>query len=168
MASGKGEMSLDLFVSDMRGTVQFHKQDVNTVKFSFKTGLFQSHTVQDYRFCVVNQVHPHSHSTPGAVRRVTLDVDVARDKDVDSTSHLAKQEHADKIYNDFMTVSQSVDSIIEKMDELREKEANLTNINKQTTTTIFRLSMLACLFTVAAGVANFLSLKSFFKRKKLA
>lgn len=168
VTSGKGEMSLDLFVTDPRGTVFFHKSDVNSVKFSFRTGSFQQHTTQKYRFCVVNQVHPHAVHAADVVRKVTLDVEAITEHREKAISRLAKQDHADKLYADFLAASQLVDNMIEKMDDLRVSEQFLTDLNQSTATTILRVSMVACVLTVATGVLNFLSLKSFFKRKKLA
>lgn len=162
-------MSLDLFVSDERGSVYFHKSDVNMVKFSFQTGSFQQHTMKPYSFCVINQVHKDSRSNPGAIRRVTLEVEVEnQDNRKTEASRLAKQSHAEKVYTDFLSVSSDVDRLIEKMDDLREKEKALSELNEQTATTILRISVIACLFTIGTGVLNFLSLKTFFKRKKLA
>lgn len=166
VSAGGGEMTLDLFVSSNHGAVVFHKQDVNSVKFSFETAEYQAHTLQSYQFCIVNQVHPHSHTTPGTSRRITLKVEVNRH--ARESLQLAKQEHADKIYSEFSSVSESVHEVIEQLDELREKEKEITLTNERTTTTIFRLSLIACVFTIATGFANFLSLKTFFKRKKLA
>lgn len=168
VASGHGEMKLDLFVSDSRGIVHFHKADVDTVKFSFKTSDNDPHSRETYRFCIVNQVHPAS--STGAkriVRRVTLSVEIVWERDV-KLGRVAKQEHVDKVYASFLTVNNEVDGLIEKMDELRAKEQALTDVNERTASTILRISLVACLFTIATGVLNFLSLKTFFKRKKLA
>lgn len=168
VSGGAGEMSLDLFISDMRGTVYFHKQDVNSIKFSFRTAHGQPHEMKTYRFCVLNQARPHSPASPGSVRRISLDVKAVSQVTHDAFNRLIKQEHADKVYSDFFTVSSEVDSIIEQMDVLRDEEKKLSEINEQTTSMILNLSLIACIFTIATGVANFFSLKSFFKRKKIA
>lgn len=169
VASGQGEMTLDLFVSDMRGVVYFHKSNVDSVKFSFRTGHFPSHTREAFRFCVVNQVSANAaHPSARVVRRVTLEVETVKDRHDTSTSRLAKQDQVDKVYSSFLGVQNDVDDLIEKMDELRVKEQKLNDINESTSATIFRISLVACLFTILTGVLNFLSLKSFFKRKKLA
>lgn len=168
VSGGKGEMSLDLFVSDMRGVVQFHKSDVNSVKFSFRTGSYQVHTTEQYRFCIVNQVHPDAASTPDLIRRVTLVVDVVNKDREEAVGRLAKEDHVEKVQESFSSISTDVDDLIGKMDDLRAKEQMLTELNEQTSKVIFRISILACLFTVGTGVINFMSLKMFFKRKKLA
>lgn len=182
VSSGKGEMSLDVFVSDMRGTVFFHKADVNSVKFSFETGgtkVGTPHNTREknegilypYRFCIVNQVNPHAASTQAhtMTRRVTLQIEaVVDEKDRYSVVDLAKQEHADKVYSSFLQVSTAVDGLIEKMDDLRAREKILNAANAETSRTIFQISIVACIVTIGIGVMNFLSLKSFFKRKKLA
>lgn len=81
---------------------------------------------------------------------------------------LAKQEHVDKVYESFLSVSNEVDTLIERLDELRAKEQMLTELNESTTVVILRISLVACAFTIATGVLNILSLQRFFKRKKLA
>lgn len=168
VASGRAEMPLDLFVSDQAGKVYFNKHDVNSVKFTFATANYRPHTMEPHRFCILSQVHPHAAHAPSISRRVTLDVKSVSHEQGKKVPELARQEHADKIYSDFLTVSQSVDSLIEKMDDLRAAEQTLTDLNERTATTIVQISVVACLFTIGTGVANFLSLKSFFKRKKLA
>eukprot|EP00177_Eucheuma_denticulatum_P006033 GFKZ01011005.1.p1 GENE.GFKZ01011005.1~~GFKZ01011005.1.p1 ORF type:complete len:237 (+),score=6.63 GFKZ01011005.1:202-912(+) len=182
VSSGSGEMSLDLFVSDQNGVVQFHKSDVNTVKFSFRSGSYPVHTRQMYRFCVVNQVHAGSANTmPGSVtRRVTLKVEPVYEGEMagreqhqsdgsgTAVSRLAKQGHVDKVYQSFLEVSNDVDGLIERMEELRAEEEMLTAANERTAGVILKISVVACTLTIATGVLNFLSLKSFFKRKKLA
>lgn len=170
VASGQGEMTLDLFVSDMRGVVHFHKSNVDSVKFSFKTGHYPMHTREAYRFCIVNQVSSNAmHQASGhVVRRVTLEVETVKEHQDPTTSRLAKQDQVDKTYSSFLSVQNDVDGLIEKMDELRAKEQQLSEVNESTSTTIFRISLVACGFTILTGVLNFLSLKSFFKRKKLA
>lgn len=62
MSSGKGDSTLDTFASFIRGLVNAHNCDVNSVKFSFKlpsAGHPQHHFNGDgldesFRFCVVN------------------------------------------------------------------------------------------------------------------
>lgn len=53
------------------------------------------------------------------------------------------------------------------MDEIRMREQSLSNIGKETTAIIVRISLVACLFTILTGVLNFMFLKDFFKRKKM-
>lgn len=168
MSSGTGEMSLDLFVSDQRGVVQFHKSNVNSVKFSFTTGVYEEHTRQVYRFCVVNQVNANAAQPrdKDVARRVTLEVEeVVGEK---ASEGLAKQVQMDKVYQSFLTVSSEVNGVIEKMEELRAKEQKLSELNEITSAVILRISIVASLVTVMTGVVNFVSLKRFFKRKKLA
>lgn len=169
--SGRGDMSLDMFVSDGHGTVHFHKSDINSVKFSFHTPATNSqgvHGPDAFRFCVVNQVHPQAAVAPGVMRRITLEVTHMTEKHAGEIDQLAKEDHADKIFSTFSTVSSDVDNLIEKMDELRVKEQELTEMNENTASTILSITLIASVFTVMTGVANFMSLKSFFKRKKLA
>ena len=169
VASGHGDMTLDLFVADARGKVYFHRANVDTVKFSFVTGAGSPHTRESYRFCVVNQVPAHAvRPAANVVRRVTLEVDRLRPSTDSPAARIAKQEHVDKVYSSFMTVQNDIEDLIEKIDELREREEHLSRANDDTSSTIFRISLVACLFTIITGLLNFLSLKSFFKRKKLA
>lgn len=170
VASGQGEMTLDVFVSDLQGIVHFHKSNVDNVKFSFKTGHFPLHTREAYRFCVVNQVSPNAiqQSSGRVVRRITLEVETVKEPHDPTTSRLAKQGQVDQMYTSFLSVQNDVDGLIEKMDELRATEQVLSEVNESTSTTILRISLVACVFTILTGVLNFLSLKSFFKRKKLA
>lgn len=170
VSSGQGEMSLDLFVLDESGAVRFHKSDVNSIKFSFRSGSYPHPLRKDYRFCIVNQVKAHA-AQPAArhvTRRVTLEVGVAPGESGGNTGRFAKQEHVDNIYESFLAVSGEIDALIERMDELRAKEEILTEANEQTTVVILRISLVACALTIATGVLNLLSLQRFFKRKKLA
>lgn len=180
VSSGAGDMTLDLFVSDSRGTVQFHKSDVNSIKFSFDmphSAHHQQHQqhhynsyagTESYRFCIVNQVHPQASAPKEVSRRVTLDISFVSDMHSEQVSKLAKSEHAEKLFSTFASVSSDVDGVIRKLDELRARELELTQINENTSSTILTISVLASLFTILTGVVNVMSLKSFFKRKKLA
>lgn len=181
VSSGAGDMTLDLFVSDSRGAVQFHKSDVNSIKFSFDmshSAYHQQHQQQQhynsyagtesYRFCIVNQVHPQASAPKEVSRRVTLDISVVSDMHSEQVSKLATSEHAEKLFSTFASVSSDVDGVIRKLDELRSRELELTQINESTSSTILTISVLASLFTILTGVLNVMSLKSFFKRKKLA
>lgn len=188
VSSGHGDMSLDMFVSNSKGTVFYHRSDVNSIKFSFHTPghpnfdnrrsgnpydtrnvrYYNEVSADTYRFCVVNQVHPQAAASPGVVRRITLDISHISDQYSAEVSKLAKQEHAEKIFSTFSDVSKDVDNLIEQLDDLRAKEQTLSELNESTSTTILTISLLASLFTILTGVINFLSLKSFFKRKKLA
>lgn len=171
VASGKGDMSLDMFVSDSHGTVHFHKSDVNAVKFSFHTPASNTqgmYAPDDYRFCIVNQVHPQAAASPGVTRRITLEVSYVSDRHAQQVDRLAKEDVAEQVFSRFSSVSSDVDELIEKLDELRAKEQQLTELNENTSSTILTISLIASLFTILTGLLNFLSLKSFFKRKKLA
>ena len=168
VASGKGEMSLDLFVTDRHGTVFFHKTNVNSLKFSFQTADRDMNVMDTYRFCVVNQVHPHAVHAANVARKVTLEIDVVSKHQDAALARLAKQDHADQLYSDLLSASQQVDSVINALDELRKREQQLTDLNQGTSTTILRVSILACVLTVATGLVNFFALKNFFKRKKIA
>lgn len=168
VAGGNGEMSLDLFVSDPRGIVYFHKADANAVKYSFKSGPFEEHTTQPYRFCVVHQVHPNAAARNDVVRRVSLSVIVESPAAREEVDRLAKGGHLTKIQERFNEVSSEVDVLIDRLDQLREQEHRLAEMNEDTSQTILRITIIAALFTIATGVLNFLNLTSFFKQKKLA
>lgn len=177
VSSGRGDMTLDLFVTNLEGKVFFHKTDVNSMKYSFRTPggtPSAAHPGEDfgnrhgYRFCVVNQVHPHAATSGGVTRRVTLEISYVTDRHQEEISKLAKDDHAEKVFSTFSTVTSDVDKLIDKMDELRQREKELSQMNDTTSRTIVSISIIACLFTILTGVLNFMSLKSFFKRKKLA
>lgn len=178
VSSGRGDMTLDLFVTNLEGKVFFHKTDVNSMKYSFRTpggNTFGNTRTGDdytdrrgYRFCVVNQVHPHAATVGEVTRRVTLEISYVTDRHQEEISKLAKDDHAEKVFSTFSTVTSDVDKLIDKMDELRQREKELSQLNETTSRTIVSISVIACLFTILTGVLNFLSLKSFFKRKKLA
>lgn len=164
---GQGDMKLDVYVTNPQGVVAFHRMDVNAVKFTFKTSAFQAHTTQAYRMCILHQLErgaAHSHSQ--TYRRITLEFEQARAKD--DLKKLASKSHVDKLHESFHEVSLSVDKLIEGMDDLRMREQTLTSINSDTSSVIVRIAIVACLFTILTGVLNFMSLKSFFKQKKLA
>jgi len=165
---GQGDMKLDVYVTNPQGVVAFHRMDVNAVKFTFKTSSFQEHTTQAYRICVLHQLERgrahHAHHK--AYRRITLEFEMAREKA--SMKSLASKQHVDKLHQSFHEVSISVDKLIEGMDDLRMREQALTNVSSDTSSVIVRIAIVACLFTILTGVLNFMSLKSFFKQKKLA
>lgn len=168
VSGGGGDMALDLFVSDPRGVVYFHKADANSIKYSFKSGAFDSRATQAYRFCVVHQVHPNAATRSDLSRRVSLDVKVESEQSRVEVEALAKRGHLSKVQESFQEVYHEVDSLIQKMDELRMKEQTLSDINEDTSRTVLRVTVLAAIFTIGTGVLNFMNLKSFFKQKKLA
>lgn len=168
VSGGSGDMALDLFVSDPRGVVYFHRAEANSVKYSFKSGEFDSRTTQAYRFCVVHQVHPNAATKTDVSRRVSLDVKVESEKSRVEVDALAKRGHLSNVQEKFQDVYHEVDGLIQKMDELRMKEQTLSEVNEDTSRTVLRVTVLAAIFTIGTGVLNFMNLKSFFKQKKLA
>lgn len=184
VSSGIGDMSLDMFVSDSRGIVRYHKSEVNSIKFSFDMPNSADHQHQQgqqtqqyynsyagtesYRFCIVNQVHPDAAAPKEVNRKVTLDISFMSHRHEEQVSKLAKSEHAEKLFSTFASVSSDVDGVIRQLDELRTRELELTKMNESTSSTIMTINVMASLFTVLTGVLNVMSLKSFFKRKKLA
>lgn len=168
VSGGNGDMSLDLFVSDPRGVVYFHRAAVNSVKFSFKSGTFDERQTQNYRFCVVHQVHPNSAARTDVSRRVSLDVSVETAKVKEDLKLLASKGDLTRVQERFQTLYKEVDEIIGRMDVLREREKLLNAANEDTSRVVVRVTIVAGIFTIMTGVLNFVSLKSFFKSKKLA
>lgn len=183
VSSGIGDMSLDMFVSDSRGVVRYHKAEVNSIKFSFdmpnpadhqhhqdqQQQHYNSHVgTESYRFCIINQVHPEAAAPKEVNRRVTFEITFVSDRHVEQMSNLAKSQHAEKLFSTFASVSSDVDGVIRQLDELRARELELTEMNESTSSTILTISVMSSLITVLTGVVNLMSLKSFFKRKKLA
>jgi emp24/gp25L/p24 family/GOLD len=168
VSGGNGDMSLDLFVSDPRGVVYFHKAGANSVKYSFKAGTFAEGTTQVYRFCVVHQVHPNAATRTDVMRRVSLSVKVEGKGVKEEVERLAKKGDVTKAQEKFQDVYRDVDSLISRMDELRALEDTLSTANENTSRVVMRVTFLAAVFTIGTGVLNFLNLKSFFKSKKLA
>lgn len=166
---GGGDMRLDVYVTNPQGVVAFHRADVNAVKFSFQTAAYERHTTQAHRVCILHQADHRGAPAHGAFRRITINVEVAKvAKDTGKSGSLASREHADRLQQIFRDVSADVDRLIETMDTLRVGEQQLTDINQSTSSLILRISVVACLLTVLTGVLNVMSLKSFFKQKKLA
>lgn len=168
VTGGHGDMSLDLFVSDPRGIVYFHKAGVDAVKYTFRTGSFDPRTTQVYRFCVLHQVHPNAAVQHELSRRVTLKVDVESAKTRNEVDQLAKTVHVSKAEESFGEVSKEIMELISRLDDMRVKEQQLSEVNEDTSKSIVRITVVAALFTIMTGVLNFLNLKSFFKQKKLA
>ena len=170
VATGRGgaDMKLDVYVTNQQGVVSFHRADVNTVAFTFVTGDFAAHTTAPYRVCVLHQTGAYTaHPPAGQVyRRITLDLAAVR-RQAD-TSTLATKSHADRTIQSFHDVSLSVDRLIDAMDEIRAREQALSDVGTDTSTLIVRISLVASLFTILTGLLNFITLKSFFKQKKLA
>lgn len=167
VSGGSGDMSLDLFVSDPRGVVYFHRAGANSVKYSFKAGNFGTAT-QAYRFCVVHQVHPNAATRTEVVRRVTLSVKVEGKGIQEEVAALAKRGDVAQAQEKFQDVYREVDNIISQMDRLRDMEEALSSANENTSRIVMRVTFLAAVFTIGTGVLNFLNLKTFFKSKKLA
>lgn len=168
VSSGVGDMTLDLFVSDPRGVVYFHRAGANSLKFSFKAGEFDEHQTQAYRFCVVHQVHPNAAARTEVTRRVSLNVKVEGKGVQQEVAALAKKGDVLQAQEKFQDVYREVDNIISRMDELRNMEDSLTEANESTSKVVLRVTFLAAVFTIGTGVLNFLNLKTFFRSKKLA
>lgn len=168
VSGGSGDMSLDLFVSDPRGVVYFHRAAVNSVKYSFTSGSFDANAQQTYRFCVVHQVHPNSAARTDVSRRVSLDVKVDSASVKEDMKLLASKSDVSRVSDKFQGLYQEVDELIGRMEVLRKAEAALSVANAETSRIVLRVTVIAGVFTVLTGVLNFVSLKSFFKSKKLA
>lgn len=168
VSGGVGDMSLDLFVSDPRGVVYFHRAGANAVKYSFKAGAFDERLTQAYRFCIVHQVHPNAAARTEVTRRVSLSMNVEGKGVQEEVAALAKRGDVVAAQEKFQDVYREVDNIISRMDELRNMEDALTAANESTSKVVMRVTFLAAVFTIGTGVLNFLNLKTFFKSKKLA
>lgn len=167
VSGGTGEMELDLFITDPRGVVYFNKQNMDTQKFSFKSGQFIKHTKQKYKFCVLHQVHQHAARMPRVKRRVSFSVEIEQSRRAKKKAQVATGSQVDSAHEKLADLEDDLDTLLGEFDGIREEEQVITDIGTNTTSTILRYSVLSIAITLLTGFLNHYYLRSFFKQKKL-
>lgn len=182
VADGPSVMKVDVFVTDVRGKVHYHKAGAVHEAFSFKTGPpppspygghEDPHSPTPYRVCVHHAPGPHdlasgyrrgASGTPPS-RRVTVSLTqglapVAREG-------LAKRSHVDTHVERVRELEYQLQEVIGGIDDMKAVEADVLRKNDDTNMRVLWYSVAACGVMIGAGAYQVFYMKTFFKRAKL-
>lgn len=182
VADGPSAMKVDVFVSDARGKVHYHKAGAVHEAFSFKTGPPPAspygghedpHAPTPYRVCAHHAPGPgdlasgyrRGGSGPSPSRRVTVSLTqglapVAREG-------LAKRGHVDTHVERVRELEYQLQAVIGGIDDMKAVEADVLRKNDDTNLRVLWYSVAACGVMIGAGAYQVLYMKTFFKRAKL-
>ncbi|GAB0497867.1 hypothetical protein MMPV_009204 [Pyropia vietnamensis] len=182
VADGPTAMSVDVFVSDSRGKVYFHKAGAVHEAFSFKTGPpprspygghDDPHALTPYRICAQHAPRPDDPSsgyrrgtsgTPPS-RRVT--VSLTQGLSPVAREGLAKRSHVDSHVDRVRELEYQLQTVIGGIDDMKAVEADVLRKNDDTNLRVLWYSVAACGVMIGAGVYQVFYMKTFFKRAKL-
>lgn len=182
VADGPTPMKVDVFVTDSRGKVQYHKAAAVHEAFSFKTGPppaspygghDDAHAPSPYRVCAHHAPGPNDPDSayrrgsggPPPSRRVTVSMTqglapVAREG-------LAKRSHVDSHVERVRDLEYQLQAVIGGIDDMKAVEADVLHKNDDTNMRVLWYSVAACGVMIGAGAYQVFYMKTFFKRAKL-
>lgn len=182
VADGPTAMSVDVFVSDSRGQVHFHKAGAVHEAFSFKTGPpppspygghEDPHAPTPFRICAHHAPRPDdpargyrrgSSGTPPS-RRVT--VSLTQGLSPVAREGLAKRGHVDTHVERVRELEYQLQAVIGGIDDMKAVEADVLRKNDDTNLRVLWYSVAACGVMIGAGAYQVFYMKTFFKRAKL-
>jgi hypothetical protein len=182
VASGKGVMEIDLWITTLSGLVIYHNRAADHGKFSFITARvekmqysgvddeeedgfdFQDET---YRICLEHQYRSDAVQPDGAKRSIYFNLHNSF-LEIDSEAHnLARSGKTDTLQNNMRNVHDALSNIIGDLSHLQQRERVLV---KRLNVTSSRVTYLACLSILIAMITSIMQLqffKSYFKQRKL-
>jgi emp24/gp25L/p24 family/GOLD len=187
VASGKGVMELDVWVTTLDGTVLYHKRSPSHGKFIFQTPVVQPRQYsgidedaddtmmgmeddeETIRICVEHQQHPHEHAAgDGSRRLVSLAMDhTTPPGGVHRDAQLAQEGNAAQLQDGLSRVQDTLASLVSDITMLQQRERILV---KHLHATNKRVATYAIISILVAALVSFVQLqyfKIYFKQKKI-
>lgn len=169
VAAGDGDMTLDLFVTDVRGVVVYHASNVISSAFTFVTSPASSHSprtaLAPYRFCFHHQAHPHEGHRPGVERRVA--VAITQERTEPRVAGVATSAHVTAVETRMQEVEQLVDGLVTGLDAASEAAKDVEAIQARVRRWVSATAVLGCVVILGAGAVQVWYLRRMFRKKRL-
>ncbi|KAI0558440.1 emp24/gp25L/p24/GOLD [Gracilaria domingensis] len=128
-SSTTNPLDIDVFVTNERGVVVAHKAAVSDHKFTIP-GSAQTHSnpaLEGYRFCFLNQIHPHQVVTKGETR-VSFNVRFGAGGKGVQRVELLKRDQIETTNDKIRNLEDDLNRVLVQMDDLKEQEDILSRI----------------------------------------
>jgi len=183
VTAGRGDMSIDLTIRDEKKHTVWSKTAVDHGKFNFVTSDHVDHHPDDddydyddysdaetwgthkYEFCFVARSPANPQDSHHLRRRVSLKLlsgESARDY-----TELAKEEHLSRLELTLRQMGDELQELLTELDVVKNREAQLRDLNERTHSTVVSYSIASCGFMIAVGMYQAYYLRNFFRKKKL-
>lgn len=174
-SAGQSDMDVDLFVTDSRGQVVFHKSGLSHHRATFHTpdGLNNDVDANSYghaprfatfRFCVMHQIL-QGQVKEAVERRIVFNVRSGSTKK--ENNDIAKFNDVDRANSHIRKLEEDILVLVDKMDVLREQERILTLKNESTSSFLTTVSSLTSLLVLGVGLLQFEMMQGVLKERKV-
>lgn len=186
MASGRGEMDIDVWITTMQGKVLYHRRSPEHGKFSFDTpgvpkdrdhdmlddddyGYADAHEEDTYKICIEHQQSPSRSHPPDTKRLISFHLNQAFNgaNAGERLADAAGAKDTDKLQATMRDMHTTLSGMIGDLSQLQKRERTLTNRMQRTTSRITWLSIFSLFITLATSALQFRYYKGYFKQKKL-
>jgi emp24/gp25L/p24 family/GOLD len=184
VATGKGEMELDVWVTTMNDAVLYHKRSPSHGKFYFDTPAIHSrqysgieedddtigmgYDEETIRICIEHQRDPGAYSTEGARRLVSLRIDHPTPPgNMHASQKFALGDHTTQLQDGLGRIQEALSGLVSDLTLLQQRERVLVKRVHSTNTRVLTCVVISIFF---AGLTAFLQLrhfKTYFKQKRL-
>jgi hypothetical protein len=184
VATGKGEMELDVWVTTMNDAVLYHKRSPSHGKFYFDTPAIHSrqysgieeeddaigmgYDEETIRICIEHQKDPGAYGTEGARRLVSLRIDHPTPLgNMHNSQKFAQGDHTTQLQDGLGRIQETLSGLVSDLTVLQQRERTLVKRLHSTNTRVVTCAVISIFF---AGLTSFLQLRHFrtyFKRKRL-
>jgi emp24/gp25L/p24 family/GOLD len=185
VASGKGVMELDVWVTTADGTVLYHKRSPSHGKFIFQTPVVQprqysgiddeaddlvgmEYDEETIRVCVEHQQDPHAHAGDGSRRLVSLSMDhTTPPGGVHKDASLAHEGQAAQLQDGLSRVQDTLSSLVNDITMMQQRERILVRHLHSTNKRVATYAIFSILVAVCISFAQLQYFKTYFKQKKI-
>lgn len=170
VAAGHGDMTLDLFVTDVRGVVVYHASNVISSAFTFVTSPPSSHSprtaLAPYRFCFHHQAHPHEAThRPGVERRVS--VVITQERREPRVPDVATSAHVSAVETRMREVEELVEGLVAGLDAAGQAAADVEAVQARVRRWVSGTAVLGCVVILGVGGLQVWYLRRMFRKKRL-
>lgn len=170
VAAGDGDMTLDLFVTDVRGAMVYHASNVISSAFTFVTSPPSSNSPRNalapYRFCFHHQAAPHEVARrPGVERRVGLII--TRERHEPRVPGVATSAHVSAVETRMQEVEHLVEGLVSGLDAAGQAAADVEDLQARVRRWVLGTAALGCVVILGVGAIQVWYLRRLFRKKRL-
>lgn len=181
IATGKGDMEVDLWITTVQGKVLFNRRSTTHGKFSFRTPRIEGHQEDpddyDYldepeedtfKICIEHQQSAGQAHPRGTNRAIYFHVNEAFSQEPHSLENkMAKASDTDRLQSTMRTMHTTLSGMIGDLSQLQRRERLLTAKMEMTTSLVTRLAIFSFIVAIGTSALQFHYYKRYFKQKKL-
>lgn len=187
VASGRGTMDIDVWITTMKGKVLYHRRSSEHGKFSFNTPAIakehhdetlddyedeydyaeESHEEDTFKICIEHQQAPSRAHPAGTRRMISFKLNQAFNGVHDRLNEAAGKGDTDKLQETMREMHTTLSGMIGDLSQLQRRERTLTRRMQRSAGRVTWLAAFSLVVTLATSFAQFRYYKGYFKQKKL-